>query len=118
MNTLSAFGGLAFGLMLVAPTTADAAAFDVACERNYTSEICTCSKELLMSKLDVKEFAFYAVAAKKAMKNEMAGMSPENAWQAAGEASDRSAQVVAPDLMGKTDELRAVHLEALQECGG
>jgi hypothetical protein len=118
MSRLVAIGGTVFGLALAGSTVAYGAAFDTACERNYTSEVCTCSKKLLMSKLDLKEFAFLAVAVKKAMKNEMAGMSPEDAWQAAGEASDDSARVVAPDMMGKTDELRATHLEALQECGG
>lgn len=117
MSRLVTAGGAVFGLALTGPTVAYGAAFDTACERSYTSEVCICSKQLLMSKLGPKHFAFYAVAIKTAMKNEMAGMNPEDAWQAAGEANDKSAQVVNPDMIGKTDELRAAHLETLQECG-
>lgn len=118
MSRLVPVGVAAFGLALAGSTVAYGAAFDTACETTHTAEICTCSKQLLMSKLGPKHFAFYAVALKAAMKNEIAGMNPEEAWQAAGDASDTSAQVVAPDMIGKTDELRAAHLAALQECGG
>jgi len=117
MNRRVKICGLVF-VLLAGSTVAYGAAFDRACERTHTSEICTCSKDLLLSTLGLKDFAFYAVALKKAMENETAGMNPEDAWEAAGISSDKSAEVLAPEMIGKTDELRAAHLEALQKCGG
>ena len=118
MNGRITIGGTVFGVALAASTVAHGAAFDTVCERVYSAEVCACSKNLMVSRLGMKEFAFYAVAVKAAMKNEEAGMSPEDAWAAAGQANDESAQILAPDMKGRSDELRAAHLKALDECGG